>query len=115
MSQHILIKGTYRNNKTNLIGVLSPKNNTGFTVEDYQELNNKFNTYILPKIDKFKKIELIIYIEGKQVYNGNLISLNNIENIYKMSVRQLLGEIEQGRHPHYKYWYNIHKNLNYYN
>ena len=115
MSQHIAIKGTYRNNKTNLIGVLNPKNNTGFTVEDYQKLNNKFNTYILPKIDKFKKIELIIYIEGKQVYNGNLISLNNIEKIYKMTVRQLLEGIEQGRHPYYKYWYNIHKELNYYN
>ena len=115
MSQHIAIKGTYRNNKTNLIGILNPKNNIGFTVEDYQELNNKFNTYILPKIDKFKKIELIIYIEGKQVYQGNLISLNNIEKIYKMSVRQLIEEIEQGKHPYYKYWYNIHKELNYYN
>ena len=115
MSQHIAIKGTYKNNKTNLIGILNPKNNVGFTVEDYQELNNKFNTYILPKIDKFKKIELIIDIEGKQVYKGNLISLNNIENIYKMSVRQLIEEVEQGRHPYYKYWYNIHKELNYYN
>lgn len=115
MSQYIAIKGTYRNNKTNLIGVLNPKNNTGFTVEDYQELNNKFNTYILPKIDKFKKIELIINIEGKQVYRGNLISLNNIENIYKMSVRQLIEEVEQGKHTQYKYWYNIHKDLNYYN
>ena len=115
MSQHILIKGTYRNNKTNLIGVLNPKNNTGFTVEDYQELFTKYNDYILPKMDKFKKLELIIYIEGKKVYNGNLISLNNIEKIYKMSVHQLLEEIKQGKHSHYKYWYNIHKNLNYYN
>lgn len=115
MSQHITIKGTYRNNKTYSIGIVNTKNNAGFTVEDYQELNNKFNTYILPKIDKFKKIELIIYIQGKQVYNGNLISLNNIEKIYKMSVRQLLEEIEQGNHPHYVYWYNIHKDLNYYN
>ena len=39
MSQHIAIKGTYRKNKTNLIGILNPKNNIGFTVEDYQELN----------------------------------------------------------------------------
>ena len=115
MSQHIAIKGTYRNNKTNLIGVLNPKNNRGFMVEEYQELNDKFNTYIQPKMDKFKKIELIIDIEGKQVYKGNLISLNNIESIYKMSVRQLIEEIEQGKHPYYKYWYNIHKNLNYYN
>ena len=36
MSQHILIKGTYRNNKTNLIGVLNPQNNTVFAIEDYQ-------------------------------------------------------------------------------
>ena len=102
MSQHILIKGTYRNNKTNLIVVLNPQNNTGFAIEDYQELFSKFNTYILPQMDKFKKIELIIYIEGEKVYNGNLISLNNIESIYKMSVRQLLEEIEQGKHIHYK-------------
>ena len=115
MSQHILIKGTYRNNKTNQIGILNPQNNTGFTLEDYQTLTNKFNTYILPKINKFKKLELIINIEGKQVYKGNLISLNNIEKIYKMSVRQLIEEIKQGKHPHYVYWYNIHKNLNYYN
>ena len=46
MSQHILIKGTYRNYKTNLIGVLNPQNNTGFMLEDYKELTNKFNTYI---------------------------------------------------------------------
>ena len=46
----------------------------------------------------------------KQLLNEEIVKLKGIAIL-----NILIEEIKQGKHPYYKYWYNIHKELNYYN
>lgn len=68
MSLSLLVKGTYRNNKSNVIGAHCPKNNRGFNMEERQHLHDMYNKHFSTKIDRFKKITVIGYDDGHKLF-----------------------------------------------
>ena len=84
MSQSILIKGTYRNNKTFSVGMFNPKNNRVFKNEELSHLDNVLIEF-KDKLNKFKKIEIIAHVEGKQVLKDTtndfkMLNINEVIN-----------------------------------
>lgn len=58
MSQSLIIAGTYRNNKTEAIGLFNPHNNRVANKEERTHLNKMFKKYIDPNRPKFRKMEI---------------------------------------------------------
>lgn len=67
MSQHIEVKGIYRNNKINMVGTHNPKNNRFFNDEEVRHLENTLRDNIYPNLKKFKGIEVCMWNDGKQI------------------------------------------------
>lgn len=68
MSLSLVVKGTYRNNKSNAIGAYCPKNNRGFNEEERQHLHDMYNRHFSMIMNKFKKITVIGYDDGHKLF-----------------------------------------------
>lgn len=96
MSQTILVKGTYRNNITNAVGIHNPKNNTHFDVQDKGELYTKLNICIYPKLDRFKKLEIHVHDDGKEVYHKRVLeTIGDTEKTIKDFKDFLTNEVKE--------------------
>lgn len=78
MSQSILIIGTYRNNKTYGRGTHNPKNNRNFDVKEIGFLNEGIQD-IKSKLNKFKKLEIIGDVEGKEKVREEIKDINSFD------------------------------------
>jgi len=90
MSRNILITGTYKNNKTNSIGLHNAKNSelieSKFTQKELKELKEKYLKYFKGK--NFKSINLNLNVSNSfgNVFNcGKYIELNE-DNYSKVIV-----------------------------
>ena len=65
MSQSIILKGIYKNNKTCIYGIHNPINNKSLNFELFQELKQKHFIFkdLLPK---FKKTEIHLILMNQQ-------------------------------------------------
>lgn len=68
MSLSLELKGTYRNNKSNVIGAHCPKNNRGFNMEERKYLHDMYNKHFSTKMYKFKRITVIGYDDGHKLF-----------------------------------------------
>lgn len=64
MSLSLTVKGQYRNNKTELVGLHHPDHRPWDT-DDALEIQGKMDMYIFCKLSKFKSIQIGGYITGK--------------------------------------------------
>ena len=66
MSRHLVIVGTYKNGKKNIIGAYNPKNSelkeSKFIEADILDLQVKLQEHIKPKLKKFKSVHYILVV-----------------------------------------------------
>ena len=69
MSKSIEIKGIFKNNKCRVVGTHQPSNRD-FTQEHINHLALMLRTELKPIKEKFKRIEIKFYADGKLFNNG---------------------------------------------
>jgi hypothetical protein len=95
MSRSLLIKGTYKNNKVNCVGLHNSKNSelatSYFTNENIEELNKKYIKYFYSNFYKFKKIEILYNVsdyKGKTKEGKYMFTIDN--DTFKHVINQLV-------------------------
>lgn len=59
MSQSLIIIGTYRNNRSMVVGLSNPKNNRVANSEEFAHLRKMYKLYFKPNKHKFKTVKIL--------------------------------------------------------
>ncbi|MEG1495595.1 MAG: hypothetical protein RR406_04800 [Bacilli bacterium] len=90
MSQSILVKGTFRNNKKCCVGTHNTKNNRLFNKDEEEFLYKMVEENIISKIDKFKKIELYADDDGK-ILDITRVDVNTFKASYNLMLDKYIS------------------------
>jgi hypothetical protein len=93
MSMSLQIKGTYKNNKKNIIGTHCSQNRIVFTIEESKHLKDMFKKYFESNLDKFKKVEVKAWCDGHEILNSK-VDINCLKNEPFTTLNQIVRHIE---------------------
>lgn len=79
MSQSILVKGIYRNNKSTCVGLHNPKNNRIANAKEFNHLFDMFKKHIYPISEKLKRIDISVWL-----HNGSKISCQRLDEAIEL-------------------------------
>ena len=92
MSISLSMQGVYRNNKKMSIGA---HHSTGhrFDKSDYIHIYNMYKLYMNDKLDKFKKVTVIGYHDGKKLFTCD-IDISNLRHNYYTIIHYYMTNLE---------------------
>ena len=93
MSMSLQIKGTYKNNKKNIIGTHCSQNRIVFTIEESKHLKDIFKKYFESNLDKFKKVEVKAWCDGHEILNSK-VDINCLKNEPFTTLNQIVRHTE---------------------
>ena len=91
MSISLNIQGTYRNNKKATIGAYNK--GSRFYKSDYEHIYNMYKLYMNDKLNKFKKVTVTGYDDGKELFTCN-IDISNLRHNYYTIIHYYMTNLE---------------------
>ena len=92
MSIHLTIQGTYRNNKKMSIGAHHDEGHR-FDKSDYNHIYNMYKLHMNNKLDKFKKVTVSGYDDGKELFTCD-IDISNLRHDYYTIIHYYMANLE---------------------
>ena len=92
MSISLSIQGTYRNNKKMSIGAHNDKGSR-FNKSDYDHIYNMYKLYMNDKLDKFKRVTVSGYDDGKKLFTCD-IDISNLRHNYYTIIHYYMTNLE---------------------
>ena len=91
MSINLTMQGTYRNNKKATIGVYNK--GSRFYKSDYYHIYNMYKLHMNDKLNKFKKVTVSGYHDGKELFTCN-IDISNLRQNYYTIIHYYMTNLE---------------------
>jgi len=85
MSQSIVVKAIFRNNKATYVGLHNPKNNRIANEKEFKHLFDMFAKHIHPISEKFKRIDIYIWLQ-----NGERVTCVNLDEAVRLIKRDTI-------------------------
>ena len=92
MSISLNMQGVYRNNKKMSIGTHNDKGSR-FNKSDYEHIYNMYKLYMNDKLNKFKKVTVSGYHDGKELFTCN-IDISNLRHNYYTIIHYYMTNLE---------------------
>ena len=92
MSISLNIQGVYRNNKKMSIGAHHDEGHR-FDKSDYNHIYNMYKLHMNNKLDKFKKVTVSGYDDGKELFTCN-IDISNLRHNYYTIIHYYMANLE---------------------
>ena len=92
MSISLNMQGVYRNNKKMSIGAHNDKGHR-FNKCDYDHIYNMYKLYMNDKLDKFKKVTVTGYDDGKELFTCD-IDIDNLRHNYYTIIHYYMTNLE---------------------
>ena len=92
MSISLNIRGVYRNNKKMSIGAHNDKEHR-FNKSDYNHIYNMYKLYMNNKLNKFKKVTVSGYHDGKELFTCD-IDISNLRHNYYTIIHYYMTNLE---------------------
>ena len=92
MSISLNMQGVYRNNKKMSIGAHNDKGHR-FNKSDYDHIYNMYKLYMNNKLNKFKKVTVSGYHDGKKLFTCN-IDISNLRHNYYTIIHYYMTNLE---------------------
>ena len=92
MSRSLKIHGVYRNNQKMSIGAHNDKGSR-FNKSDYEHIYNMYKLYMNDKLNKFKKVTVTGYDDGKELFTCN-IDISNLRHNYYTIIHYYMTNLE---------------------
>ena len=92
MNISLNIQGVYRKKKKMNIGAHNDKDSR-FNKSDYEHIYNMYKLYMNDKLDKFKKVTVIGYDDGKELFTCD-IDISNLRYNYYTIIHYYMTNLE---------------------
>ena len=92
MSISLNMQGVYRNNKKMSIGAHNDKGHR-FNKSDYEHIYNMYKLYMNDKLNKFKKVTVSGYHNGKELFTCD-IDISNLRHNYYTIIHYYMTNLE---------------------
>ena len=92
MSISLNMQGVYRNNKKISIGAHNDKGSR-FNKSDYEHIYDMYKLYMNNKLNKFKKVTVTGYDDGKELFTCN-IDISNLRHNYYTIIHYYMTNLE---------------------
>ena len=92
MSISLNMQGTYKNNRKMSIGAHNDKGSR-FNKSDYEHIYNMYKLHMNDKLNKFKKVTVSGYHDGKELFTCN-IDISNLRHNYYTIIHYYMTNLE---------------------